>query len=284
VVCDPSYPLELVHEYVPDAERGTVADAPADTVALMVSPVAPVTAEDMDRLPELRLIATASTGFDHIDLEAAEAHGVEVFAVGDYCTDEVADHTIALIISLLRGIPAAIEATKAGQWDYRSGGVAHRLRGARLAVVGYGNIGRAVADRGRALGMDVRYHDPFQEGGEPSLDPLLEWADAVTLHLALSERTTRIIDARRLDLMRPGAVLVNTARARLVDRDALLAATHIRAGFDHVWEQPPSAELRSASHVVVTPYMAWYSDVSEFLPYRRAAEAVARALSESASG
>ena len=129
---------------------------------------------------------------------------MRVSAVGDYCTDEVAEHTIALITGLLRGIPFAVAATRGGSWDYRSAAPVRRIAGARLAVVGYGHIGRAVAERGRALGMEVRYHDPFQDGGEPVLDPLLEWADVVTLHLALSERTARIIDGRRLALMRPG--------------------------------------------------------------------------------
>ncbi len=163
-------------------------------------------------------------------------------------------------------------------------GVPRQIRGSRLAVIGYGNIGHATADRARALGMEVRYHDPFQEGGEPVLDPLLEWADAVTLHLALSERTARILDARRLALIRDQGVLVNTARAGLVDRRAIIEATHIRAGFDHAWEQPPAADLLAAKHIVITPYMAWFSDQSEFLPYRRAAEAVAEVLSASASG
>jgi D-3-phosphoglycerate dehydrogenase len=281
-VCDPSYPLELVHALVPTAEPGSVANAPADTAVLMVTPTSPVSAADIERLPGLRLIATASTGFDHIDLAAAEAHGVRVRAVGDYCTEEVAEHTIALITGLLRGIPFAVAATRGGSWDYRSAAPVRRIAGARLAVVGYGHIGRAVAERGRALGMEVRYHDPFQDGGEPLLDPLLEWADVVTLHLALSERTARIIDGRRLALMRPGSVLVNTARGPLVDREALLAATHIRAGLDHVWEEPPRSDLLAAHHIVITPYMAWYSDVTELLPYRRAAEAVAEELSSSA--
>ena len=187
-------------------------------------------------------------------------------------------------MGLLRGIPYAVADTRAGGWDYRSAGVPRQIRGSRLAVIGYGNIGRATADRARALGMEVRYHDPFQEGGEPVLDPLLEWADAVTLHLALSERTARILDARRLALIRDQGVLVNTARAGLVDRRAIIEATHIRAGFDHAWEQPPAPDLLAAKHIVITPYMAWFSDQSEFLPYRRAAQAVAEVLSASASG
>ncbi len=271
--------MDIVHEYAPAAESANVANAPADTAVLMVAPTSPVKAADIERLPQLELIATASTGFDHIDLAAAEAHAVDVRSVGDYCTDEVADHTLAMMTGLLRGIPFAVADTRKGGWDHKSGGVARQLRGARVAIVGYGHIGQAVAERCRALGMDVRYHDPFVEGGEPLLDPLLEWADVVTLHLALSSQTARIIDGRRLDLMRPGTVLINTARGGLVDKPALLAATHIRAGFDNVWEMPPGADILAAPHLMITPYMAWYSDVSEFLPYRRAAQHVADLLS-----
>jgi D-3-phosphoglycerate dehydrogenase / 2-oxoglutarate reductase len=280
LVCDPSYPLERVREFLPDAEHGALADGGAGTRALLVSPPDPVTAADIAGLPDLQVIASASTGFDHIDVAAAGEAGVEVRTVDDYCTQEVADHAIVLVAALLLGIPAALLSVHRGEWDFRAGGTPRRLAGARLAVVGYGRIGRAVAERGRALGMEVRHHDPFLPGGEPDLDELLAWADAVTLHLALSDDTHGILDERRLGLMRPETALVNTARGPLVDREAMRRATHLRAAFDHVWEQPPGADLLGLPHLAITPYMAWFSADSEWLPYIRAAQAAADALAD----
>lgn len=279
LVCDRSYPLERVRRFLPDAVYGSPADGGPGTRGLLVSPPDRVTAADMAGLPDLQVIASASTGSDHIDLEAAARAGVAVHCVPDYCTQEVADHTIALVVAGLRGIPAALSSVQRGEWDAHAGGMPKRLAGAHLAVVGFGRIGRAVAERGEGLGMEVRHHDPFLEGGEPELDPLLEWADAVTLHLALSDDTRGLLDARRLRLLRPGTVLVNTARAALVDRSGLIAATHLRAAFDHVWEHPPGADLLGLPHLAITPYMAWLSADSEWLAYDRAAQAVAGALS-----
>ncbi len=279
LVCDRSYPLERARRFLPDAVYGSPADGGPGTRGLLVSPPDRVTAADMAGLPDLQVIASASTGSDHIDLEAADRAGVAVHCVPDYCTQEVADHAIALVVAGLRGIPADLASVQRGEWDAHAGGMPKRLAGAHLAVVGFGRIGRAVAERGEGLGMEVRHHYPFLEGGEPELDPLLEWADAVTLHLALSDDTRGLLDARRLRLMRPGTVLVNTARAALVDRSALIAATHLRAAFDHVWEQPPGADLLGLPHLAITPYMAWLSADSEWLAYDRAAQSVAGALS-----
>lgn len=275
---DPTYPLDRVRAILPDAEIGTVAAAGPDTQALLVGPDAPVTAADIGRLPGLRVISSASTGTDHIDLAAAEAAGVAVRSIADYCTEEVADHAITLLVMMLRGIPAALASVRRGEWDFRAGGTPRRLAGTRLAVVGYGRIGRALADRARGLGMDVRFHDPFIGGGEPDLDALLSWAEAVSLHSPLTESTRGLIDARRLALMRDGCILVNTARGPVVDRAALVQATHVRAVFDHLWEHPPGDDLRTLPHLTMTPYMAWFSDHTEWLPYTLAAEAAAEVL------
>jgi phosphoglycerate dehydrogenase-like enzyme len=125
--------------------------------------------------------------------------------------------------------------------------------------------------------MEVRHHDPFVPGGM-ELDDLLAWADAVSLHTPLTDETRGLIDARRLGLMRPGAILVNTARGAVVDREALKAATHIRAAFDNVWERPPRDDLLGLPHLTMTPYVAWYSTGRELEPYLRAAKAIAEAL------
>jgi len=278
LVCDDWYPMELVHASLPQAERAPVADGGPGVVALLVGPDAPVAAADIARMPDLRVISTASTGVDHIDTAAAAAAGVEVCDAGDYSAEEVADHALALLVAQLRGIPAQHRSVQAGEFDHRAGGVPRRLAGTRLAVVGYGRIGRALAERASALGMGVRWYDPYIAGGEPDLDALLGWAEVVSLHMPLTPETEGLFDARRLALLAPGTVLVNTARAAVVDRGAMLAATHLRAAFDALWERPPGADLLGHDHLVLTPYVAWYSEFTEREPFLRAARAAAAVL------
>jgi D-3-phosphoglycerate dehydrogenase / 2-oxoglutarate reductase len=279
LVCDPAYPLDLVRSILPSAEPGQVSTASDGVAALLVGPDAPVGAGDMERMPGLRVISTASTGTDHIDVETAERRGIVVRNAVGYCTEEVADHALALLVSMRRGIPVYDRSVQAGGWDWLAAGVPPRLAGTRLAVVGFGRIGRRLAEKARGLEMEVRWYDPLLEGGEPDLDDLLGWADAVSLHAPLTPRTEGLIDERRLALLRPGSILVNTARGQLIDREALKRATHVRAALDTVWEKPPADDLRGLDHVVLTPYVAWLSPETELVPYRLAAEAVADELS-----
>jgi len=278
LVCDEWYPMDAVLGVLPDAERAAVADGGPGVAALLVSPDSPVSAADVGRMPDLRVIATASTGVDHIDAAAAADAGVQVRGAGNYCAEEVADHALALLVAQLRGIPAQHRSVQAGEFDHRAGGVPRRLAGARLAVLGYGRIGRALASRAEALAMDVRWYDPYVAGGEADLDALLGWAEAVSLHMPLTPETEGLLETRRLALLAPGTVLVNTARAAIVDRTAMLAATHVRAAFDALWERPPAADLLGHDHLVLTPYVAWYSAFTEVEPYLRAARAVAEVL------
>jgi phosphoglycerate dehydrogenase-like enzyme len=279
LVCDEWYPMDAVREALAQAERGDVGGGGPGVAAILVSPDSPVTAADIGRMPDLRVIATASTGVDHIDTGAAARAGVEVRDAGDYCAEEVADHALALLVALLRGVPVQDRSVQAGEFDHHAGGVPRRLAGTRLAVLGYGRIGRALAGRAEALAMDVRWFDPYVAGGEEAdLDELLGWAEAVSLHMPLTPETEGLLDARRLGLLAPGTILVNTARAAIVDRAAMLEATHVRAAFDALWERPPGADLLGHKHLVLTPYVAWYSTTTEREPYLRAARAAAEVL------
>jgi D-3-phosphoglycerate dehydrogenase / 2-oxoglutarate reductase len=277
LICDPGFPRELVGEMLPDADVAPVGEAGAGVVAIVCSPESPVSASDIARLPDLRVIVTASVGTDHIAIEAAGARGITVVNVPDYCVEEVSDHALAMILALRRGLVAGDRSVRAGRWEWTDVGEIGRIAGMRLGVVGLGRIGRALADKADALRMDVRHHDPYVSGSV-ELDELLAWADAVSLHNPLTDETRGMIDARRLALMRPGAILVNTGRGATVDRDALLAATHVRAAFDNVWERPPADDLVSLDHLTMTPYVAWYSPQSLDQLYRSAARAVIAAL------
>jgi D-3-phosphoglycerate dehydrogenase / 2-oxoglutarate reductase len=278
LICDSGFPLAAARRILPGAETAPVAAAGPGVVAILVSPESPVSADDIARASDLRLIATASVGTDHIALEAAEARGIAVLSVPDYCIEEVSDHALAMVVALRRGLIAGDRSVQAGAWDWTAAGELGRLAGTLLGVVGFGRIGRRLAAGAEALGMEVRHHDPFVPGGV-ELDDLLAWADAVSLHTPLTDGTRGLIDARRLGLMRPGTILVNTARGAVVDREALKAATHVRAAFDNVWERPPRDDLLGLPHLTMTPYVAWYSTGRELEPYLRAARALAAALS-----
>ncbi len=278
LVIEPYFDLARVGELLAPArvsvEAGTEAVPADDVVGILCGPDQPVTREALNGLPALRVVATCSVGFDHIDVAAAAERGVEVANVPDYCVEEMADSTLALVLALLRGVIVLDRDVQTGGWDDHAAGPLPRIRGTRLGVVGFGRIGRAVSERALALGMEVWAIDPVvgeegiaAAGARPaSLEELLRACRAVSLHTPLTEATRGLIGAEELALMPPGAVLVDTARAALVDWDALVAALesgHLAAAaFDVLPEEPP----RKPPHVrnlVVTPHAAWYSEEAE---------------------
>jgi D-3-phosphoglycerate dehydrogenase / 2-oxoglutarate reductase len=289
LVCDPSFPLDTLREILSPADvRIETTEAPwegDDVVGLLVGPDYPVDREDVERLPALRVVATCSVGYDHVDLEAAAARGVRVANVPDYCVEEMAESTVAMLLSLLRGIVVLDRSVWSGDWDYRTAGVLSRVSGTRVGVIGVGRIGRAVTERALALGMEVWASDPVvgadairQAGARAAeLDELLAACRAVTLHVPLTPSTRHLLGRRELELMPGGAFLVNTARADLVDMDALAEA--LRSGrlggaaFDVLPEEPP-ATLPDTPRLILTPHAAWYSEKTEREVYRRPALAV----------
>jgi D-lactate dehydrogenase len=192
------------------------------------SPVGPA---ELAALPRLRLVATRSTGTDHVDLPACAARGVVVANVPRYGENTVAEHTFALILTLSRRIREAVERTARG--DFGSSGLTgFDLKGRTLGVVGAGAIGLHVIRIGRAFGMEVVAHDVREEElladvlgfTYAPLDDVVARADVLTLHVPATPATRHLIDRRRLAAMKRGALLVNTARGSVVDTEALLWA------------------------------------------------------------
>lgn len=288
LVIEPYFDLDHVEELLAPAdvtvELGSLAPA-HDVVGILGGPDQPVTRADLDGLPALRVVATCSVGFDHVDVAAAGERGIVVANVPDYCVEEMADSTLALVLSLLRGVVVLDRDVQAGGWDDHAAGPLARIRGTRLGIVGFGRIGRAVADRALALGMEVWGADPVvgeamirAAGVRPAaLDELLDACRAVTLHVPLTNATDGLLGANELALMPPGAVLVNTSRAALVDWEALVAALEsgrlAAAAFDVLPVEPP-AELPRVKNLVVTPHSAWYSEQAEAAVYERPVLAV----------
>jgi D-3-phosphoglycerate dehydrogenase len=261
-------------------------------VALLVPPEVAVRAGDVAALPDLRIVAATSTGYDHLELEALAAAGVWATHSPGYCDEEVAEHAVAFALDLLRGITYLDRGVRAGRWDWRLA-PPRPVAGAVLAIVGLGRIGREVAWRALGLGMRVTAHDPGVSAGEmerlgvqhvADLHELLRGADVVTLHVPLNASTRGMIDAAALAAMPAGAYLVNCARAALVDHEALGAA--LAAGrlggcaLDVLPEEPPAPDEPALHwpHTIVTPHAAWYSPRAAATPYRRAGEAVAAVL------
>ncbi|HEU4448669.1 MAG TPA: NAD(P)-dependent oxidoreductase [Gaiellaceae bacterium] len=296
VVGDRGYRLAEVRTLLPGLTVEAVEDpavwAGDDVVGLLVGTEVRVGPAELDRLPSLRVVATCSVGFDHIDLEEASRRGVWVCNVPDYCVEEVADHTLALLLALLRGVVELDRDVRAGGWNSDAAGPLRRLSGTRLGVVGFGRTGRAVAARALALGFEVWASDPVvpaeriaAAGARPAtLAELLAACAAVTLHVPLTPETEGLIGTEEIARMPRGAVLVDTAREQLVDTAAVLRALTTGqlggAALDVLAVEPPTraAPAPQAPRLVVTPHAAWYSPEAEAEVYRRPVLAVRDAL------
>jgi D-3-phosphoglycerate dehydrogenase len=237
--------------------------------ALIVRSETRVTADLLNRAPQLRVIARAGIGVDTIDVTAATRRGIAVMNAPGANTVSAAEHAMALLLALVRHIPWAAESMRRGEWD-RKKYEGTELRGKTIGIVGLGRIGGHVSQIARAFGMTVVGHDPFlppERAAELQvkilpLDQLLASADVVTLHVALSDQTRHLINAERFAQMKKTAVLINTARGELVDEAALVAAVtakQIRGAAVDVFAQEPlpaDSPLRKLDRVILTPHLA----------------------------
>jgi glycerate dehydrogenase len=225
------------------------------------------------QLPKLRYIGLLSTGVNVVDVAAAKARGIPVCNVPAYSTMSVAQLVFAHVLALAQHVERHSEGATAGRWAASADfcywdGQLTELDGLTLGLVGYGQIGRAVARIGRAFGMRVAVHTrtPGIDTDDlrfVPLDELFRIADVVSLHCPLTPATERLVNAGTLALMKPTAFLVNTGRGGLVDETALAAALNggrlAGAGLDVLTSEPPSADnpLLGARHCLVTPHIAW---------------------------
>jgi phosphoglycerate dehydrogenase-like enzyme len=229
-----------------------------------------VEASVLERLPGLRLVATRTAGYSHIDVEAAAARGIAVAVVPGATTASVAEFVFGAVIALQRRLFEARESTRAGSWEYRSFR-GFELAGKTLGIVGLGRIGLRLAELGAAFGMDVLAWS--RSGREvpgvvgAALEDVIRGADVVCVTVALTDETRGLLDDERLGLMKPTAILVNTARGGIVDEEALrhrLEAGQLGgAVLDVLEHEPPGEELvrlARAPNVLITPHIAWHTD------------------------
>jgi D-3-phosphoglycerate dehydrogenase len=255
---------------------------------------APITRRVLSELAPGAVVIRYGIGYDNVDVEAARDIGVSVCNVPDYGADTVADHTVALLLALLRRVDVYTRAIQKSGWvQPADAGAIKGFADTTVGLIGTGRIGRAVAARLAPFGFRVVAFDPFvapdslrASGITPlELDELLAQADAVSLHAPLTEANRHLLDAARLAALKPGAVVVNTSRGPLIDEAALADGLHAGrlagAGID-VYETeplPPRSRLREAPHVLLTPHAAFYSEASLANLQRLAADEADRALS-----
>ncbi len=237
---------DVVYEHDPEAEVLVVANETVDEALL-------------DTLPNLKLVANYGVGYDRVDVDECARRRIAVVNTPGVLTDATADLAFALILAAVRGVVSGDRAVRAGKWKagWSRGPLAGDVSGATLGIVGYGRIGSAVARRAEGFGMRVL--SVRSTAADEELDELLRAADIVSIHVPLSPRTHRLIDARRLALLRDGTTLVNTARGEIVDSDALvreLVSGRISAGLDvFVGEPGVPQELLGLDNVVLTPHI-----------------------------
>jgi len=249
-----------------DAERAAAA---RDACVLVVS-VAAITDALLAGAPDLVGIVRTGIGLDTVDIPAATRRGVCVANVPDFCYDEVADTTWALILAVSRKVVLADRHVRRGEWSPSALLPMHSLRGRTLGLVAFGNIARRVAERAGAFGLRVIAADPYVDAAamrargvdKVELDELLSRADIVSLHPPLTAETRGMIGAAAFARIRPGAILINVSRGAVVDQGALIEALRSGrlsgAGLDVQTPEPPAADnpLHRMDNVVLTPHYA----------------------------
>jgi D-3-phosphoglycerate dehydrogenase len=276
-----------------DLSEAELADAirTADVLAVIAYPVDRTLIET---LQSCVLIQTLSVGFDSVDVGAASDRGIPVCNTPTYCTDDVATHAMTLLLGIARKFQLAIPRTRAAKWGYEFARPIHTVGGRRLGIVGLGRVGRAVVPKAKGFGLEVAAYDPYLDDDVfeafdvercYELSDLLGESDFVTLHAPLTEETHHIIDEAAIGSMKPGAMLINTARGGLVDTDALTAALEsgalAGAGIDVLENEPPppDAAILACDTALITPHIAWYSEESHKRNQVLAMDEVERVLS-----
>ena len=251
-------------EFLPEAE---------DCDALLNTYAGPITADVIARMPKCRIIARYGIGVDTIDVDAATRAGVIVTNNPTYCIDEVAEHTMALVLACARKTAFYDRLVRAGRWEVPPGKPIFRVAGSTLGLVGFGNIARRVAVGAAALGMRVLFFDPFVKaaqfdvpGDKVEFEDLLQTSDFVSLHAPLTSQTRKMMAASAFSRMKKTAFLINCSRGPLVDTDALISALDSKkiagCALDTIDPEPlPDPHpLRGRENVIITPHAAWYSE------------------------
>jgi len=243
----------------------------------------------LESLPKCKVISRYGVGVDSVDLKAATELGMIVANVPDYCMDEVADQTVAMILALIRKVVFFDQRVKAGVWDFREGIPIHRIRGRTLGLIGCGRIGLEVARRVSGFGVKVIAFDPYLAKAPAGIelkdfDSVLKESDMISVHCPLNQATRHLIGEPEFGKMEKKPIIINTSRGPIVDEEALTRALDqdlvSGAGLDVLEKEPPGSghPLLSRSNVVLSPHISFYSVESISELKRRTAKNVADVL------
>jgi D-3-phosphoglycerate dehydrogenase len=249
--------------------------------AMIVRGATKVNRELLDRCKNLKLVVRAGVGLDNIDVEYAKQKGIEVRNTPKATVISVAELTLGLILSALRMIPQSHISTKGGNWEKKRF-MGSELYGKRVGLVGLGNIGLEVAKRCEAFGAEVVYYDIVDREiyRKLNLEEIFRTSDIVSLHLPLNPSTEGIVNYHLLSLLKPNAVLVNTARGNLIREEDLLRFLKERkdvvVALDVFWKEPPEGEILELENVIFTPHIGAQTKEAQ----RRASTEAARIIIE----
>ena len=262
-----------------------------DAVALL-NQYAPITRAVFAALPQLKMVVRYGVGYDSVDVTAATEHGVMVVNVPDYGVQEVADHTLALMLAMVRKIPAIVNDVQAGRWNDNTFHPIMGLAAKTVGLLGFGNIAKEVAKRAQAFNMQVQAYDPYvatevfaaHHVNGVSADTVFATSDIICVHLPLNDQTRHFVGATTLAQMKKTAYLINTARGGVVHSadlaTALQAGQIAGAALDVLDIEPMPADhpLRTAPNCLLTCHIAWYSEDSLVRLQQFAALEIARMI------
>jgi D-3-phosphoglycerate dehydrogenase / 2-oxoglutarate reductase len=279
--------LHLASEPKPEAILQVAREADA-----VLTTYAKVTADMIPQMTRCRIIGRFGIGVDNVDIPTATKAGIVVTRVPDYCLDEVSDHTMALLLSIVRKIPFINARTQGGTWEMKAVVPIHRLRGTILGLVAFGQIPQLVAPKAKAFGMRVVTYDPYvpqevlsRAGVERvEFDDLVKVSDYISIHTPLMRATHHLFNADVFKRMKPTSYLINTSRGPVIDEAALAQALDQKeiagAALDVMEKEPPgSSPLFGRDNVIITPHTSFYSEESLVDLQTKAAEEVVRVLS-----
>lgn len=274
---------------IEEGDRASVLAAVATADAILVRTAA-IDAEVIAAAPGLKVVSRHGVGYDNVDVAALNARRIPLALAVNANRVSVAEHAMTFMLTLAKDVAGHDAAVRAGDWASRNRLGSTEIMGKRLLIIGFGRIGRDVAVRAHAFGMAIDVYDPFIDqtiiieagcSAIGDLDAALPSADVISVHAPLNETSRGMIDARRLALLRPSAILINTARGGIVDEAALKAALvegRLRgAGFDVFTDEPPRPDnpLLSAPNILLSPHNAGVTGESTV---RMATEAAANIL------
>ena len=256
----------IVHEDEIPPDHSMIKDKVKDMDALLCFPTDNIDREIIDAAKNLKVISTYSVGYDHIDLEAAKKRGIIIGYTPEVLTDATADLTLALLLAVARRVVESDRLVRDGRWEKRydyNFMLGRDLKNKVLGIVGLGRIGMAVAKRAEAFGMKIIYYSRRRKDVKykfTELDDLISKSDFVTLHVSLNKHTYHLINANRLKSMKDDAYIINTARGKIIDQEALIKALENRwiagAALDVFEEEPLSdPRLLEFDNVVLTPHI-----------------------------